>query len=151
MTQSAPAPRPYFCTVPRLFVLGVAAILSLAACGSSDTVDSATAVTATSNGAPTTSLAADTTTSSRVAPPPGTVEIVDFDFAPTEITIARGETVTWRNEDPYAHWVVSTDADVLDTGELSQAQTHSETFSQTGTVDYYCNIHNYMKGTVTVG
>jgi plastocyanin len=39
---------------------------------------------------------------------------------------------------------------VLDSGELSQAQTYSKTFSQAGTYDYYCNIHNYMKASVTV-
>jgi plastocyanin len=33
---------------------------------------------------------------------------------------------------------------------LGQAQTFSETFPQAGTVEYYCNIHNYMKASVTV-
>ena len=86
----------------------------------------------------------------RPAPPPGTVEIVDFTFSPRELTVATGETVTWRNDDPYAHWVVSTTPDVLDSGELSQAQAYNKTFSQAGTYDYYCNIHNYMKASVTV-
>jgi plastocyanin len=86
----------------------------------------------------------------RTATPPGEIDIVDFEFSPRELTVARGDTVTWRNLDPYDHWVVSTQPDVLDSGELSQAQTYSKTFSQTGTFTYYCNIHNYMKATVTV-
>ena len=130
--------------------MSVAAVAAVTAgCGSDD---GATTTGTDVGSRPGTTLAepVDTTTSSRPAPPPGTVEIVDFTFSPREITISRGETVTWRNEDPYAHWVVSTRPDVLDSGEMSQAQVYSKPFSQAGTYDYYCNIHNYMKATVTV-
>jgi plastocyanin len=129
--------------------LVLVAALVLPACGSSDSPAEQASDT-TSPGAAGTSPTSGNTSSSRPAPLPGTIEIVDFTFSPREVVVARGETITWRNEDPYAHWVVSTTPDVLDSGELSQAQTYSKTFSQAGTYDYYCNIHNYMKASVTV-
>ena len=126
-----------------------AALVVVAACGSSDG-PTEQATDSTSAGSGTTEAPPGTAPTTRPTPPPGTVEIVDFTFSPRELTVATGETVTWRNDDPYAHWVVSTTPDVLDSGELSQAQTYSKTFSQAGTYDYYCNIHNYMKASVTV-
>jgi plastocyanin len=126
----------------------VAAVVLATGCGSSD--EQRTFTTLGRDVAGTTTTAVGTTSSSRPAPEPGTVEIVDFEFTPREITVEAGERVTWRNDDPYGHWVVGTEPDVLDSGELSQAQTYGKTFSQPGTYLYYCNIHNYMKGTVTV-
>src|SRR4051812_37382255 len=106
-------------------IAAVAAVLFLApACGSDKPDSTATTVgqdvTTSSTRAPTTS--APPSSSADAAPAPGQIDIVDFEFSPRELTVARGETVTWRNQDPYDHWVVSTQADVLDSGELSQAQ-----------------------------
>jgi plastocyanin len=128
----------------------VAALILLPACGSNDSPTVPAADTTSAGTGMTGATSGNSSTTTRPAPPPGTVQIVDFTFSPRELTVARGEVVTWRNDDPYAHWVVSTTPDVLDTGELSQAQMYSKTFSQAGTYDYYCNIHNYMKASVTV-
>lgn len=136
-----------------LFVLVAAAVLMAAGCGSDADRPDASSVTLGDATTGTTSAATDTTAggaATRPPPAPGTVEIADFTFTPTHLTVERGETVTWRNDDPYDHWVVSTQPDVLDSGELSQAQTYTKTFSQAGTYEYYCNIHNYMKAEVTV-
>lgn len=134
-------------------VLGIvlAATLAVPACGSDVETTSSTTVDRAIGGTTTTGPASSgpDTTGWPVLPSDG-VEIVDFEFVPRELVVSRGETVTWQNQDPYAHWVVSTAADVLDSGELSQAQTYSKTFSQAGTFNYYCNIHNYMKASVTV-
>jgi plastocyanin len=135
--------------VRALAAVAVAAVLFVPACGSSDG-DQTTSSASTAGTAPSTTASSPATTASESATPSGEVDIVDFEFSPRELTVARGETVTWRNQDPYDHWVVSTQPDVLDSGQLSQAQTYSKTFSQTGTYTYYCNIHNYMKATVTV-
>src|SRR5262245_43137571 len=126
----------------------VAAVLLATGCGSSDEEPTFTTLGREVGG--TTTTASGTTSSSRPAPEPGTVAIVDFQFTPREVSVGVGERVTWRNDDPYGHWVVGTEPDVLDSGELSQAQTYAKTFSQAGTYLYYCNIHNYMKGSVTV-
>ena len=129
----------------------VAAVLIVPACGASDDESSAPNDTGTST--PTTQPAGTGTTTgpaTTAEAPPGTVVIVDFRFSPRDLSVARGEAVTWRNDDPYDHWVLATDPDVLDSGEMSEAQTYSKTFSQAGTYEYYCNIHNYMKATITV-
>jgi plastocyanin len=134
-----------------LFVLLGATALT-AGCGSSD--EGTTAGTGEVGGTRGTTGAETTlpsgTATSRLPVAPGTVAIVDFEFLPRQLIVAVGETVTWRNDDPYDHWVVGTEPDVLDTGQLSQAQSHDTRFSQAGTYRYYCNIHNYMKGEVIV-
>jgi plastocyanin len=137
--------------VTRLLVLVVGATV-LVACGSGDQTTRPVAGTVGEVGTSTTAAPESTRPpgSTRPAPPPNTVEIVDFAFSPRDVEVRAGETVTWRNEDPYAHWVVSTQPDVLDSGEMSQAQAYSRTFPQAGSYPYYCNIHNYMKATVIV-
>ena len=83
---------------------------------------------------------------------PGQVVIKDYDFVPTTVTVKAGTTVTWTNTDSADHWVVSAPAspDAFDLGRqgLDKAVTH--TFTQSGTYPYFCNLHNYMKGTVVV-
>jgi plastocyanin len=136
--------------VRALGIAASAAVLFLVPSCGSDKADS-TATTVGQGGTnPSTTTASTPSSSTGAAPAPGEIDIVDFEFSPRDLTVARGEAVTWRNQDPYSHWVVSTQADVLDSGELSQAQAYSKTFSQAGTYTYYCNIHNYMKATVTV-
>lgn len=132
------------------YVLLAAGLLT-SACGS-EPRDATTASTAAGGTTPVGSGAegAAGVSTTTVSVPEGTVRIADFEFTPRQITVARGETVTWVNDDVYDHWVVSTQPDVLDTGELGQAQTYTKTFSQAGDYTYYCNIHNYMKATVTV-
>ncbi len=137
--------------VRALGVAAIAAVLVVPACGSNDNADPPFVTLGQGvTTPPPTDGTTSSTSSAAATPPPGEVDIVDFEFSPRELTVARGETVTWRNQDPYDHWVVSTQPDVLDSGELSEAQTYGKTFSQTGTYTYYCNIHNYMKATVTV-
>lgn len=126
----------------------VAALVVGGGCGAEDGEVSSGATPATPGTGGSQATAAPPSTGP--APSPNTVQIVDFRFSPRDIVIGRGETVTWRNDDPYVHWIVSTDPDVLDSGEMSQAQTYAETFSRPGTYEYYCNIHNYMKAKVTV-
>jgi plastocyanin len=90
--------------------------------------------------------------------PPGTVRIEDFQFIPQDTVIATGETVTWTNDDPNNHWILSakhgTSVDgtpnVLDSGDLGHAQSWKWAFDAPGEYPYYCKIHNYMKGTVRV-
>ena len=137
------------CPIALLATAALAATLGLlSACGSDEAAEPET--TTGEQLAGTTSTAAPATTAGRPAPPPGTVDMIDFTFSPRDLVIRAGDTVTWRNEDPYAHWVVSTEPDVLDSGEMSQAQVYSKPFPRAGTYTYYCNIHNYMKATVTV-
>jgi amicyanin len=84
-------------------------------------------------------------------PPPATMEIKidNFTFAPPELTVKAGTTITWTNHDDIPHTVVSTDkvfkSKVLDTDE-----EFSSTFSTPGTFIYFCSIHPKMTGKVVV-
>ena len=90
-----------------------------------------------------------------------------FCFAPAQLTIAAGETVTWSNRSGSEHTVkrcdpagcgggsggTGTDANFGSaTIALRAGGTFNYTFDQPGTYVYYCTIHGYslMHGTITV-
>ena len=83
---------------------------------------------------------------------PGQVLIKDYDFTPNSVTVKPGTTVTWTDADTADHWVVSAPAspEAFDLGRQRTGKVVSHTFTQSGTYPYYCNLHNYMKGTVVV-
>jgi amicyanin len=77
-----------------------------------------------------------------------TVAINNNAFAPKEITIAAGDTVTWTNSDAMLHDV---DIDELaKSPELHKGETFTQTFDRPGTYNYDCDIHPFMKGMVIV-
>ena len=80
-----------------------------------------------------------------------TVNIKDFAFHPSHITVAPGTTVKWVNKDKTAHTATSTQPrGAFDSGKLKRGESYSFTFKHPGTYKYYCKIHPEMKGTVTV-
>ncbi len=78
------------------------------------------------------------------------VNIMNFAFMPSPITIPVGTTVVWTNQDSAPHTVTSDTAGVFDLGTLSKGQTGKMTFSQVGSFAYHCNIHPTMHGMVIV-
>jgi amicyanin len=77
------------------------------------------------------------------------VKIDNFSFAPVEITVAAGTTVTWTNRDDIPHTVVSTEK-VFKSKVLDTDDKFSFTFSKPGTYPYFCSVHPHMTGTVVV-
>lgn len=75
------------------------------------------------------------------------VLIKDFKFQPDQITIQKGDTMTWTHPGPASHTVKFADSE---SSILKNGATYSKTFNQTGTFDYECGIHPYMKGKVIV-
>ena len=75
------------------------------------------------------------------------VNIKDYTFQPSDITIKKGDTVTWTNLDVIGHDVKFKDSDSPD---LKTGESYSKTFDQAGTFDYICDIHPTMKGRVIV-
>ncbi len=83
-----------------------------------------------------------------------TVEIKNFAFVPPELTIAPGDTVTWTNADNTAHTSTSgapgAPSGVWDSRLLTFGQTFSHTFASAGTFSYFCEVHNFMTGSIVV-
>ena len=79
------------------------------------------------------------------------VEISSFKFSPADITVKKGTTVTWTNEDSTAHTVTETDGkDGPKSSSLNQGQSFTFTYNTVGTFKYNCSIHTDMTGSVTV-
>lgn len=79
------------------------------------------------------------------------VKISDFAFSPASITVKKGDTVTWTNEDNVAHTVTESDnQDGPKSDELQKGDTFTFTFNDAGTFKYKCSLHPSMTGTVTV-
>lgn len=81
------------------------------------------------------------------------VEIRNYSFAPQNITIPQNTTVTWRNNDSVPHTVTSLNGApvAFNSGVLNPGQSFTMKFNVTGVYPYYCSIHPFMKGNVTVG
>jgi plastocyanin len=69
-------------------------------------------------------------------------------FHPAAITIRKGETLTFTNNDEFIHQIYSTD--LFDSDERHPGQTLDEAFSRPGTFEVRCHIHPKMKLVVHV-
>ena len=79
------------------------------------------------------------------------VSINNFKFSPSSITVKKGTTVTWTNNDSVGHTVTETDGkDGPKSSDLNQGQSFSFTYNTVGTFKYHCSIHTNMTGSVTV-
>lgn len=78
------------------------------------------------------------------------VSIKDFMYSPETITVKKGTTVTWTNQDSAPHTVTADNGNGPDSGTLENGKSYSFTFNSVGTFSYHCTFHSDMKGTVTV-
>jgi plastocyanin len=69
-------------------------------------------------------------------------------FRPTDVTIARGEAVTFTNEDSYIHQIYVDG--LFDSDEKGPGENLNETFPQAGSFKVRCHIHPTMRMTVHV-
>ena len=84
-----------------------------------------------------------------VAAPGTKVSIANFAFAPNEIAVAPGATVTWTNDDGAPHGLAYNDG-AKGTDLLLPGAAFSRTYDKPGSFDYACAVHPYMTGKVTV-
>lgn len=75
--------------------------------------------------------------------------IEDFAFAPAELEVAVGTTITWTNNDVAPHTVTSSEG-VFDSARMDPGETFSYTFTEAGEFPYFCIFHPGMQGTVIV-
>jgi len=82
-------------------------------------------------------------------------------FTPNPVNVSPGDTVTWTNTDTASHTVTSGKIDnstgnivaaVFDSSLLTPGKTFSHQFTaaDVGTINYFCQVHPWMTGVVTV-
>ena len=129
--------------------LALVATLTLVACGGTATTPTQPSPTA-AQPSPTTAATATSQPSGTVA----NVKIVEkndkYMFDPATLTIKTGTQVVWTNMSDAPHTVTSDNGTFNTSSNLSQNQTFMFTFTTAGTFSYPCNIHPYMKATITV-
>ena len=68
-----------------------------------------------------------------------------------ELMVKVGDTVKFKNEDSFAHNVLSlSDAKPFDLGSYPKGQTKTVTFDKPGKLEIECAIHPTMKMTIEV-
>ncbi len=88
-------------------------------------------------------------------------------YEPPVISIQKGDTVTWINNDKEGHTVTSgkgpgrfgwmggqklgEPTDYFESGRFMEGNSWSFTFNETGLFSYFCIIHPWMEGIVIVG
>ena len=83
-----------------------------------------------------------------------TVNMDKFQFKGSSITIQQGWTVEWINKEAPRH-TATADDDSFNSGTMSQGDTFTFTFDETGAFPYYCRFHGDnggvgMAGTIIV-
>ena len=124
-----------------ILVAGALLVVSLA-CAKTDPV-----------GAPATSAATVGTTAPTASEIGATVTIKDFAFGPKNVTVKAGQTVQFKNADSAPHepseGAPGKTRPVFDVATAA-GETDKTPPLPKGTYAYYCALHEYMKGEITV-
>ena len=77
-------------------------------------------------------------------------------FVPSTVNVPINSTVVWTNNDNSVHTVTSGLPEqgargMFDSGILSRGATFNFTFNKTGSYQYHCSLHPFMRGSVIVG
>jgi plastocyanin len=88
--------------------------------------------------------------SSQLADEGKDVAIANFAFAPATLTVKKGTTVTWTNNDTVAHTVTADSGEGPNSGDIDKGETYQYTFNTAGTFKYHCKPHPQMTATVIV-
>lgn len=122
----------------------VALTVVLAGCGSSDSSSSEPAATTSQPGGP--------TTVSDEAPGDSDDSVVTasgFLFRPEPLKAKVGQEVVWENEDKVTHTATADDGSFdLELDGAGSSGRH--TFTEAGTYDYLCTVHESMTGQIVV-
>jgi plastocyanin len=132
--------------VPVLIVIAIGAGIGLASAG----------IYQLTTGSPIFSISSSTTAggSVSVSIPAGVGSSQGLNYAPASVTVAKGGSVVWKNNDPVPHTVTATSfpsgASPFDSGNMNPNAIYTVTFTVDGTYNYVCSYHPWMHGTVIV-
>lgn len=89
--------------------------------------------------------------SAPAAPARPTMTQRDTAFVPSVVTVRRGGSVAFPNADPFFHNVFSySSAQRFDLGRYPQGESKAVTFPETGIVEVFCEVHEFMRGAILV-
>ncbi len=88
-----------------------------------------------------------TSTSPKSSVDSNAVNVQNFAFSPATLTVKKGTTVTWTNNNSAQHQIKSA---TFNSSQLGKGQSFSFTFNDGGTFDYSCAIHPSMLGKIIV-
>lgn len=77
------------------------------------------------------------------------VRIKNNTYSPDPVSVASGDSITWRNDDSVAH-TATDDGGTWSTSQINPGQSVKRFFNTPGIYTYHCQIHSTMKGTVRV-
>lgn len=112
-------------------VVSLAAMLTIAGCGSNGDEGGSTRAQGTSARSGT------------------EITIENFAYEPETLRAELGDTMTVTNSDDTDHTVTADNASI-DTGPIAGGGTATFELTEPKTIRYHCDIHNYMRGTVRV-
>ena len=79
------------------------------------------------------------------------IDIKNFAFEPTTLTIAAGTAVTWFNQDEEPHNIVNVGQPRLfRSAGLDGGEKYTFVFDTPGTYEYICSVHPHMHGMIVV-
>jgi plastocyanin len=77
--------------------------------------------------------------------------MVRFTFEPAELRVPVGQRITWVNcEEAGAPHTSTAIAGEWDSALLQPGEVFTQTFTEPGTFEYFCEIHPFMVGRVVV-
>jgi plastocyanin len=79
-----------------------------------------------------------------------TISMKNSVFTPSSLKIKPRTQVTWVNDDSMAHTVTYSSGNLFDSGSIPPGGSFSFTFTDINTLNYHCNFHPGMKGTIIV-
>jgi plastocyanin len=78
-----------------------------------------------------------------------TVLIDGMKFSPQTLEVNAGDTVVWRNKDPYSH-TATAENKAFDSRDIPENGTWKVEAKTKGTMPYFCKLHTTMKGVLIV-
>ena len=132
---------------PTLLLCLFAALL-VAGCGSSNKSSS-------SSSSSSSSTAKQKSSSSAGGGKTVAVKLKNIAFSPASVTVKKGGTVKWTNDDSVGHDVTKVSGPGPKfksggAGGMMGGDTFQQQFTTPGTIKYVCTVHANMKGTITV-
>lgn len=124
-----------------------AAALAVGACG--DDTDTAATDDTTETSAPAGTMGTTDTADAGGGETGNAIVIEDFKFQPETLKAKVGDKIMVTNSDSAPHTATAKD-DSFDTETLEAGASGTITLAKAGTIDYVCNIHDYMSGTIEV-